>query len=209
MSARKTQLGLSDLKFGVIILAAGRSSRMGRPKLLLSWGKISVVEHLVQQWRKVGASQIAIVRAVADLDLERTCADVPSIINPAPERGMFSSIQCAAHWPNWNPTLRHWVIALGDQPHLHDTTLQQLVDLARQHPDDICQPARGGRARHPVVLPEAVFHRIPASGAGNLKEFLSSVPETRRNIDIDDPGLDLDIDTPEDYERAKRLAGLP
>jgi len=201
-------LGLSDLKFGVIILAAGRSSRMGRPKLLLSWGKTSIVEHLVRQWREIGAAQIAIVKAATDLDLKGACAGVPCIINPAPERGMFSSIQCAAQWPNWNPILNHWVIALGDQPHLRDTTLQQLVEVARQHPNDICQPARGGRARHPVVLPESVFHRIPATTAGNLKEFLSSVPEARRNIEIDDPGLDLDIDTPEDYERAKKLAGL-
>jgi molybdenum cofactor cytidylyltransferase len=201
-------LGLSDIKFGVVILGGGRSSRMGQPKLLLSWGRISVVVSLVQQWRETGASQMSVVRAAPDLDLERACGDVPCIINPAPERGMFSSIRCAAQWPNWDPTLDHWVIALGDQPHLRDTTLRQLVELAREYPNDVCQPARGGRARHPVVLPKSAFHRLRTTTANDLKEFLSSTSEPRRTIEIDDPGLDVDIDTPEDYERAKKLAGL-
>jgi molybdenum cofactor cytidylyltransferase len=166
------------------------------------------VEHIVQQWREAGAAQIAIVRAAPDLDLERACADVPCIINPAPERGMFSSIRCAVQWPNWNSTLDHWVIALGDQPHLRNTTLRHLVELAREYPNDICQPARAGRARHPVVLPKSAFHHLGTTTANDLKEFLGSVPEPRRTIEIDDPGLDLDIDTPEDYELAKKLAGL-
>lgn len=181
---------------------------MGQPKLLLSWGEISVVEHLVRQWRETGAAQIAIVRAATDLELERACADIPCIINPAPERGMFSSIRYAAQWLNWDPTLDHWVIALGDQPHLRNRTLRQLVELAKEYPNDICQPARGGRARHPVVLPKSAFHCLCTTTANDLKEFLSSIPEPRRTIEIDDPGLDLDIDTPEDYERAKKLAGL-
>ncbi|HMJ66870.1 MAG TPA: nucleotidyltransferase family protein, partial [Candidatus Binatia bacterium] len=179
-----------------------------RPKLLLPWGKTSVIGHLVQQWRGVGATQIAIVRAADDAKLSETCGELPCIINPAPERGMFSSIQCAAEWPKWNPSLKHWVIALGDQPHLREGTLQQLVAIATQHPNDICQPASSGRARHPVVLPKSAFERIPTTTAADLKAFLASAAEHRRMIEIDDPGLDLDIDTPEDYERAKKLAQI-
>jgi len=181
---------------------------MGQPKLLLPWGKTSVVGHLVEQWRGVGATQIAIVRTADDAKLSEACGELPCIINPAPERGMFSSIQCAAEWTNWNEFLTHWVIALGDQPHLRASTLKTLLESAEQHPNDICQPARAGRARHPVVLPRSAFERIPTTTATDLKAFLASAGGHRRLIEIDDPGLDLDIDTHEDYERAKKIAGI-
>ena len=50
-------------RLGAVILAAGRSLRMGRPKLLLPWGETSVLGHLLNQWRQVGAAQVAVVHA--------------------------------------------------------------------------------------------------------------------------------------------------
>ncbi len=47
---------------GVVILGAGASSRMGRPKLLLPWGATTIVGHLLEQWQTLGAAQIAVVR---------------------------------------------------------------------------------------------------------------------------------------------------
>src|SRR5881396_1156340 len=108
------------MPFATVILAAGASSRMGKPKLLLPWGETSVIGHLIEQWRAAEASQIAVVLAAADKALERELDRIAfpgagRIHNPAPEQGMFSSIQCAARWRDWKPNLRHWVIALGDQ----------------------------------------------------------------------------------------------
>src|ERR1017187_6201831 len=83
---------------GVVILGAGRSARMGKPKLLLPWGGTSVLGHLIEQWQALGARQIAIVCAARDqtmqMELDRlSFAKVNRICNPAPEGGMFSSIQ--------------------------------------------------------------------------------------------------------------------
>src|SRR5947209_16030515 len=104
---------------GVVILAAGRSSRMGQPKLLLPWGKTSILGHLIGQWTLLGAKQIAVVRSSDDeaLNAELNRLNFPErsrIVNPLPERGMFSSIQCAAGWRGWEPILTHWAIVLGD-----------------------------------------------------------------------------------------------
>jgi len=185
---------------------------MGRPKLMLPWGATTVLGHLIRQWTDASATQIALVRAAEDeaLDKERVRAgaSVDSIINPAPERGMFSSIQCAAQWTAWKTTITHWVIALGDQPHLRPDTLKGLVEGVQKEPKSVWQPARNGRSRHPVVLPKSAFERLRTFVASDLKEFLNSAPETRRTVEMNDEGLDLDIDTPEDYERAKRIAGL-
>ena len=91
---------------GVVILGAGASSRMGRPKLLLPWRDTTVIGAILRQWRELGAAQIAVVHRPDDAALaaELDRLDFPAhdrIENPQPERGMFSSIVCAANWPGW------------------------------------------------------------------------------------------------------------
>lgn len=194
---------------GTFILAAGRSTRMGRPKLLLPWGQTSVLGHLLEQWQSLGTKQIAVVVGAGDLamkhELDRLCIGVQNrIVNEAPERGMFSSIQCAARWNGWAEQLTHWAIVLGDQPHLRLATLRALLAFSASQVESICQPARDGRQYHPVVLHHAVFSELADSGASSLKEFLA--PRLIATYESDDPGLDLDIDRPEDYQRALELA---
>jgi len=199
-----------NLVYGVAVLAAGASSRMGKPKLLLPWGQSSVLGHLVRQWQTTGARQIAVVHAAAEqsvsAELDRLGFPAANrITNPKPERGMFSSIQCAAAWPGWNVSLTHWVIVLGDQPHLRRETLRQLVEFAASQPDRICQPSRHSRLRHPVVLPKAIFERLKDSREETLKQFLQTHASVAALCEMDDPGLDLDMDTPEDYAKVLRL----
>lgn len=195
-------------RWGVLILAAGASRRMGRSKLLLPWGSTTVLGHLLLQWRHAGADQIAVVHAPQSEELIRELERLQFpesnlIINPEPERGMFSSIQSAAAWTGWKPEFSHYVMTLGDQPHLADSTLRALLAFSAAHQDAICQPAYGGRPRHPVVLPRRSFLELADSDAQDLKMFLNGHSSIRLTVEIADPGLDLDIDTPEDYERLR------
>jgi molybdenum cofactor cytidylyltransferase len=199
------------LPFGVVILAAGRSARMGKPKLLLPWGRTSVLGHLIGEWQALGARQIAVVYAPGNLTIqaEMDRLGFPTrdrITNPAPERGMFSSIQCAARWPGWRAGLTHFAIVLGDQPHLQRQSLRQLLDFSAGHPARVCQPARRGHGRHPVLLPRSGFRRLAGSRARTLKGFLAANGRQVALCEQDDPGLDLDIDRPEDYEQVVRYA---
>jgi len=195
---------------GVVILAAGASSRMGKSKLLLPWGGTSVLGHLIDQWRGLRAGQITVVHAAADpaigAELDRLgfpAAD--RIANAQPGRGMFSSIQCAARWHGWKEELTHWVILLGDQPHLRPKTLRWLLKFSAAHPRHICQPGRSGRPRHPVVLPRTDFQQLNRARDISLKVFLKNTSTDPAVCELDDPGLDLDIDTPADYENALHL----
>src|ERR1017187_7331029 len=130
---------------GVVILGAGRSARMGQPKLLLPWGGTSVLGHLIEQWQALGARQIAIVCAARDqtmqMELDRlSFAKINRICNPAPEGGMFSSIQCAVRWPGWQSALTHWAIVLGDQPlflQLADSTAPTLKEFLAAKPGEV------------------------------------------------------------------------
>ena len=192
---------------GAVVLAAGRSSRMGQPKLLLPWRDTSILGYLLRQWRLLGAIQIGVVYARGDCLVQaelRRLNEAPSdlIVNPAPDRGMFSSIQCAAGWDRWSGGLTHWAILLGDQPHLQTTTLRKLVSFCSANPHQICQPSNKGRRRHPVVVPKAVFMSLPGSSAGTFREFLTGCEVAV--CELPDAGLDLDIDRPEDYALARQ-----
>ena len=116
---------------------------------------------------------------------------------------MFSSILCAANWSGWNSNIARWAIALGDQPHLKTETLRALLEFSAQNFDAICQPQFGGRARHPVILPRPAFAALKNSRVDNLKEFLKLSGFRSVQPVIADPGLALDLDTPQDYIRAR------
>lgn len=197
---------------GVVILGAGASARMGKPKLLLPWRNTSILGHVTAQWRAVGAAQIAVVLDATNTalaaELDRLgFAGTHRIPNPQPERGMFSSIQCAAHWTGWLRELTHWAVTLGDQPHLRSETLKRLVQFAAAQGARICQPlGPAGRPRHPVILPQQWFNPLGKARDATFKEFLARHEAERAFCPLDDPGLDFDIDTPEDYEKALRCA---
>lgn len=183
---------------------------MGKPKLLLPWGETTVLGRLLEQCKTQGARQTAAVCAAGAQSLieELDRLGFPEkdrIFNPAPDRGMFSSIQCAANWTGWDPALTHLLIMLGDQPHLHPRTLQELLDFGARNPNKICQPMRHGHRRHPVLFPRWAFAELESSSAGDLKMFLVEHAEHLSGFPSTDAGLDLDMDTPDDYERITRM----
>src|SRR5437762_527399 len=74
------------------------------------------------------------------------------------------------------------------------------------HPEKICQPGWRGRPRHPVVLPKAIFEQLKDSREETLKQFLQNNASAVALREMDDPGLDFDMDTPADYEKALQLS---
>lgn len=197
------------MQLGVAILAAGASSRMGQPKLLLPWGATTVLGHLLAQWQQVGAAQVTAVVAAGDAgmngELDRLgFPRAHRVTNPDPARGMFSSIQCSARWSGWEPVLTHFAITLGDQPHLQVETLRAVAGFSSQHPGCICQPSFNGRPRHPVILPRTFLQELGEASCATFKEFLARKENCRRFIELPDPGLDVDLDSPADYEAALR-----
>jgi molybdenum cofactor cytidylyltransferase len=195
-----------NISLGVILLGAGASARMGRPKLLLPWRGTTVIGHLLLQWQELGARQITVVLRANDrefaAELDRLNFPRASRMeNPKPERGMFSSIVCAANWDGWRDDISNWAVVLGDQPHLQTETLRRLLECSAQNQEAICQPAFGGRTGHPVILPRTIFPGLKNSGAATLKDFLKLATTPNVQCLVTDAGLSLDMDTPEDYKR--------
>jgi molybdenum cofactor cytidylyltransferase len=98
MTAAAASNNASVITLGVVILAAGASSRMGRPKMLLPWKETTLLGHAIGLWKQIEPTQLSVVCAgdAADVRAELDRIDFPRkcrIINPNPVRGMFSSIK--------------------------------------------------------------------------------------------------------------------
>jgi molybdenum cofactor cytidylyltransferase len=197
--------------FGVVLLAAGFSRRMGAPKALLPWGDSCVIHAHLQSWRAVGASQIGVVVRSDDIDLRRHLAaepDVLEISNPHAERGMMSSMRAAATWPFWPAHLKHFALVLVDQPHVSPRTLAALLDAAREFRERICQPIFEDRRGHPVILPRAEFLDLATTARDTLREWIRDRQHVRHFVTCEDAAVVEDFDTPSQYERvlAERAA---
>jgi len=201
-------LNEAPFAFGVVILAAGASTRMGTCKLLLPWDGKTVLTHLLDQWHIAGAAQIAPVIDPSNQPLRKALAHAgfsPSdwIENRAPQLGMFSSLQEASRWTGWLSTLTHWIVSLGDQPHIETSTLCVLLNAARENPTRICQPALNGETAHPIILPGSNFRELAQNDIPDLRTYIRTREAFRLRVPVEDAGVSGDLDTPEDYRRWK------
>lgn len=199
------------MPLAAVILAAGHSRRMGQPKLLLPWGRQTILHHLVSLWQVLDAKPIIVVHRPDDLPLIQEMARLGvdralPLPNCRPDASMFDSISVAASWTGWSEMKKNQVaLVLGDQPHLGEKILRGFVTAAMNEPHFIWQPARNGTGRHPVVLPLSDFQSLPSSDFQTLKHFLLQEKARVRYFPVEDPAFDLDLDRPEDYEMARRL----
>jgi molybdenum cofactor cytidylyltransferase len=187
---------------------------MGTCKLLLPWGRKTVLAHLLDQWRGLCAAQIAPVINPSNQVLKAALLDAGFasdgwIENFFPEQGMFSSLQEASRWRGWRAGLSKWVIALGDQPQIQISTLHLLLETAQQNPSRVCQPVFSGRSGHPIIIPEEQFRALAKTDATDLRAYVQEHEDLRLRVAVSDAGVTGDLDSPEDYVYWKGHRGLP
>jgi len=186
--------------FGVAILAAGASRRMGAPKPLLPWKGRTILEHLITTWAEAGASQISVVfdpRNTAVRGEMDRLKIIHRIENTRPEEGMMSSAKAAAAWQGWSASHSSIALALIDQPQIPAHLITRLAAFSTAHPASICQPECAGRRGHPVFFPRTIFSCLAASPAETLRDFIRQ--HRRSFLPWEDPAILEDMDTPEDY----------
>lgn len=190
-----------------IVLAAGKSSRMGTPKALLDWGGEILVAFQVRQLREAGADEVIVVLGDRSDDIQRKMGGVDCrvMFNPMHFQGRAGSLRIGARAVSRDADAI--VIINVDQPRPADL----IRSLIEAHGDDgvITRPSHNGRHGHPIVV------------AGSLRDELLQVDEQTeglravvhghqsqvRELPTDDLPI-LDINTPEDYAEALRRFGL-
>lgn len=191
-----------------IILAAGESMRMGRPKALLPDpdGR-PFVARIVRTFAAAGVGDVVIVTgSQRDAIAAAIAADDPPVrpslvSNPEPSRGQLSSL-----WVGLDavarPGLEAVLVTLVDVPLMSSSTVRHVVEAWRRTGAPVVRPAVGSRHGHPVLFDRAVFdelRRAPLSEGA--KAVVHANVDRIVDVPVDDEGCVVDVDTPEDYKR--------
>src|SRR5688500_9248000 len=140
-----------------IVLAAGRSRRMGTQKLLLPYAGRTVIGHIVEQVAAAPVGRIIVVTG-ADHDAVTRALDgwdAAVVRNPAAEAEMLSSVRCGIR--ELPQTCRAVVVVLGDQPGVNAGLIAALIEAHGKSGRGIVEPRFGARRGHPVLISAAYF----------------------------------------------------
>ncbi len=192
-----------------MILAAGKSARMGEAKQLLRLGRSTVLEQTLVNVRAATVNELVLVLgASAEVIREQLPADILAgatvVVNPDYETGMASSLRTglAALRSDINAAL----IVLADQPFVMPETLDQIVDEYRRTPAWIVIPTHHDTRGNPVLLDRSLFAEAMAlEGDVGCRAIFAKYPKSIVYVEVDDRGILLDIDNRDDYERVQLL----
>jgi molybdenum cofactor cytidylyltransferase len=196
-------------RFAAIVLAAGLSRRMGRHKPLLPIGDRAMIAHVVDGIIGAGITNIYVVTGHLACDVRGALANRP-VHFIANENfvvgGMLSSVQLgvrAAH-----ASCDAFFISLGDQPFIDPETFRQMTVAFIRSRAPILLPTHNGKHGHPVLIASDLAPQILALRSDEtLNDFAKRQANETLEIDVDDPAVVEDIDTPEDYARALARKG--
>lgn len=192
-----------------ILLAAGLSTRMGTPKPLLAWDGRTLVEYQVAQLVAAGVGQVVVVTGHAGAEVQRVLAGNMArlVHNPRYAEGRAGSVRVGAAAVREPVTA---VLTLNvDQPRPAEL-IRAIVATHLAGGAAITVPVWAGRRGHPPVfagtlLPE--LRAVTEEGEGLRAVRRAHAAETRE-VDLGDPRVLVDINTPESYHEARRLFGL-
>lgn len=192
-----------------VILAAGRSTRMGRSKALLPCppaGEPFVVR-LARSLAAGGTNGVLVVGRDDDEPLREVLRTaVPEarfVVNADADRGGQLSSLVAGIDACDGPTVRGVLMTPVDLPRVDGATVRALLAAFRSAPGRIVRAVYLGRHGHPVIFPRELFGELRrADPAWGAKAVLRACDAATLDVDVPDAGVIEDIDTPDDYARA-------
>jgi molybdenum cofactor cytidylyltransferase len=189
-----------------IILAAGESRRMGYPKPLLKIGDRTFIEHIAGTMLAVVPRLVIVLGAHRD----RVRAAIPHdaritiVENPNYARGQLSSLKVGLN--EIQPHAAGALVHLGDHPIVRVETFQAIVDSYDETGKPIVIARHNGHRGHPVIFDRELFAELQSCPEEEGARHVVNADSSRiAYVDSDDPGINLDLDTPSDLIRA----GLP
>jgi len=178
---------------------------MGTFKPLLPFASTTVIERVIATVREAGVETIRVVvgwqadRLIPVLEQSR----VRWVMNERYREGMYSSVQAGVQGL---PTgVSAFFLLPGDMPLVQGATLTRLIAAWDAQPSGIVYACYQGRRGHPPLIAAAYIPEILAEApSGGLRELLARHAEDARDIAVADPGILVDLDTPDDYQESLR-----
>src|SRR5215469_7574304 len=192
---------------GAVVLAAGKSTRMGEPKQLVPWNGRPLLEHTLANLRNIKLNEIVVVLGCgADAVRKRVdLHDIKVVENKNYEQGMGNSLGVGVS--ALAEATDGVLIVLADQPFVRSGTYEQLIDQYRQSDAQIVIPTYRGFRGNPVLLNRSVFNEVMAlKGDVGCRAIFGDHCDGIVKVEVDDVGVLLDIDNHEDYERLRNFS---
>lgn len=187
-----------------IILAAGDSRRMGQPKMLLPWGNLTVIEHVVNTFLRAGIEDVLVITGGAH---EKVC----SALAPYPIRKihnqdyatgeMLSSIQSGIR--HLSGGTRAAIIGLGDQPQIQENSIRTIFEAYRASGSSLVVPSFERKRGHPWLVARSLWDELLALQPPQTpRDFLNKHSAQIQYVNMDTPTILADLDTPDDYQKS-------
>lgn len=194
---------MKQIKVGAVVAAAGCSTRMGQFKPLLPFGGMTVIERCIANLRLAGASEIVAVTGHRAEELETLLrgSGVTLVHNPRyAGTQMFDSLCLGLR--ALSDDCGVILLTPGDVPLVKPETVRALIAAGAGFACPVC----AGRRGHPVALDAAFRGALPDyHGEGGLRGAVAALGIPVTEVEVEDAGMPLDLDTPADYEAALRL----
>lgn len=186
--------GYRQVNLAGVILAAGSSTRMGRPKALLEFKGETFLDRLIGHFASVGSEVIVVGRP--DLQFPAV-GNAKLIVNPDPNRGMLSSLQCGLSAVS--SEVDAVIFAPVDYAPVNRQTVQE---IARSFNGVLTLPVFEGRRGHPCIVSRQLIQELLAlSVDGSAKSVIHAHLSEARLVPVNDSRTVEDVDDPEAYQQ--------
>lgn len=187
------------------VLAAGRSTRLGRPKQLLPLGDKPLLAWVLRCVREASVDQRYIVlgHAVGEIEQAVDLTGFELLRNPDHRYGQSTSVRTAVE--RMRGEVSAAIFVLGDQPLLAPAVIDLLAESYRGSPAQIIQPRFAEGPGNPVLIEHTLFDELSQlTGDTGARPILREQSERIRYLDCSRYHRPADVDTWEDYERLKQ-----
>ncbi len=187
-----------------IILAAGDSTRMGQPKMLMPWGKSTVLQTVISTVQSAGITDILVVTGGARTQVEMLIGrTVQTIFNEEYKKGeMLSSIQVGLAEKAREASAA--LICLGDQPQIKERSVRSVCDTFLKSKSPLVVPSYEMQRGHPWLVARSLWDELlEMKSPRTPRDFLKKHARKINYVIVDTPSVLEDLDTPEDYLKFK------
>ncbi len=198
------------MRCAAVVLAAGRSSRMGGPNKLLQMlrGK-TLLRHVLSAAVESRADPIVLVTGHQAEEVAAATRDVVArcVFNPRYAEGLSTSLRAGID--SLPADCDAAVVLLGDMPDVSAALIDRLIAALEARPDaPAAVPAFEGAWGNPVVLSRSLFAEVgKLSGDAGARKLLEGLRDRVVAVPVEDPAVALDLDTPEALAAARRASG--
>jgi molybdenum cofactor cytidylyltransferase len=189
-----------------IILAAGESSRMKSPKMVLPFGKETIIETVISNIASSNVDKMVVVLGSWKEEILQVIEkrNVNICFNDNYKQGMLSSVQCGLRYIQG--AFRSVLVCPGDQPMVEKSTINMVISAFNSAGKGIVIPFCEKKRGHPVIISRKYYDEILNLGPSDtLRRIMDNHPDDIKEVETITSSVLKDIDTPDDYLNELKL----